>query len=327
MKKRARDRDGDGAGDGENVHVETTRQLRRKTIVSAQNRNRCERLVDYSSHEPLHDHGLLVVTLGFLADGEAPSELLEISVSCKSFRAAALDNIIWREMCDQKWKTKFGYRFRMDRAKTDAKRMVGGDNSEFDLFVSSSSEIRPYPTAMSDDIDCPKAGFWYHRYWNELKMATVNRITLSDLREWQWSACMWFILPSDDEPTVHKSGLWKPVSSKLRFLENGTLVGGNQVPSYQIQDNGSIVNTGIEKRCPVWALNVHRLSNWGWELRSQYFSIRAFCRNAELELLWADYQKELIRQDKDEAVPNTRTGGDGTTSRIVPRSMADKLEW
>ena len=91
-------------------------------------------------------------------------------------------------MCDRKWKAKFGYRFRMDQAKTDAKQDCGGD-SEFDLFVLSSSEIRPYPKAMSDEIKCPKAGFWYHRYWNELKMSTVNRIALSDLREWQWSAC------------------------------------------------------------------------------------------------------------------------------------------
>ena len=49
-------------------------------------------------------------------------------MSCKSFRAAALDNIIWREMCDQKWKAKFGYRFRMERAKKDAERKDGGDD-------------------------------------------------------------------------------------------------------------------------------------------------------------------------------------------------------
>ena len=236
MKKRARDRY--GAGDGAE-NGETTRQIaRRKTSVSAQIRHRCERLVhvEHSSHSPLHDHGLLVVTLGFLADSEAPSELLEISKSCKSFRAAALDNIIWKEMCDQKWKAKFGYQFRMERAKKDAEEDAGND-SEFDLFVSSSSEIRPYPTAMSDDIDCPKAGFWYHRYWNELKMSTVNRITLSDLREWQWSACLWFVLPKDDdEPTVLQSGMWEAFGNGLRFLEDNTVSGGDLSPPYRIEE-------------------------------------------------------------------------------------------
>ena len=97
------------------------------------------------AQNPLHSHDLIVATLDFLADGEVPSELLEISKSSKSFRAAALDNIIWKEMCDQKWKTEFGYQFRMERAKTDAERKDGGNDSEFDLSVSSSSEIRPYP--------------------------------------------------------------------------------------------------------------------------------------------------------------------------------------
>ena len=192
MKKRARDRDGAGAGAG---GPEKSRQLRRKTIVSAQNRNRCERLVEYSSHEPLHDHGILVVTLGFLADAESPSELLEISKSSRSFRAAALDNIIWKEMCDKKWKTKFGYRFRMERAANDDERKNGDDISKFARSVSSSS-LRPYPTAASDDIDCPKAGFWYHRDWNELRMSTVNRITLSDLTEPRWSIATWFLPPN-----------------------------------------------------------------------------------------------------------------------------------
>ena len=329
MKKRARDRDGDGAGDGENV--ETTRQLaRRKTIVSAQNRNRCERLVDYSSHGPLHDHGLLVVTLGFLADAEVPSELLEISKSSKSFRAAALDNIIWREMCDQKWKTKFGYQFRMERAKKDVEEYVG-DDSEFDLLVSSSSsEIRPYPTATSDDIDCPKAGFWYHRYWKELKMSTVKRITLSDLREWQWSACLWFVPPKDDdEPTVLQSGMWEAFGSGLQFLEDNTVSGGDQVPPYRIEQSGSVVNTAIDGdyHSPTWAFHVHRLSNWGWELRSQCLVLRPYQRENELEELWVDYQDELIHQDKEDGVPITRKGAEETTSRIVPRSMADKLRW
>ena len=46
-----------------------------------------------------------------------------------------------------------------------------------------------------------------------------------------------------------------------------------------------------------------------------------------------DYRNELIHQDKEEeeeeeeGVPITRDGSEGTTSRIVPRSMADELGW
>ena len=214
----------------------------------------------------------------------------------------------------------------MERAKKDAKRKDGGDDSEFELSVSTSSEIRPYPPTSSVT---PRAGFWYHRYWNELKMATVNRTTLSNLREWQWSACLWFMVPSDDEPTVLRSGFWRAASNDLHFLEDGTVSGGDRSPQYQIEDNGSIVNTtnnGI-KRSPAWTFHVHRLSNWGWELRSQCVVIRPYQKINELEELWQDYQNDLIHQDKEEGVPITREGAEGTTSRIVPRSLADKLGW
>ena len=79
--------------------------------------------------------GVFCKSLSFLADFEAPSGLLEISMSSKSFRAAALDCILWKEMCDKKWKTKFGHRFRMERAKKDDEQKDARNDSEFDLFV------------------------------------------------------------------------------------------------------------------------------------------------------------------------------------------------
>ena len=55
--------------------------------------------------------------------------------------------------------------------------------------------------------------------------------------------------------------------------------------------------------------------------------IRSYQKLDELEELWVDYRNELIHQDKEEGVPITRDGAEGTTSRIVPRSMADELGW
>lgn len=142
------------------------------------------------SLNPLQAHDTIVVALSFLADAEDPSDLLDISTSSKSFRTAALDSIIWKDVCDRKWKTKFGHSFRMERAKKDAENKgKGGDgpNSDFDLSVSSTPSLRPYPyahpSAAGTSEFCSNAGFWYHRYWNELKMSTVGRITLGDLRK------------------------------------------------------------------------------------------------------------------------------------------------
>ena len=186
-------------------------------------------------------------SLSFLADAEAPSELLEISASCKSFRAAALDCILWKEMCDKKWKTKFGYRFRMERAKTDAERNNGDDIVEFDLFVSSSSDTRPYPKAPI------KAGFWYHRYWNELKMATANRITLAELCESDWSIGFWFLRPNRRLlPSYAPTGLKRPKMNGCRFGVDGSFTGpvGNKDlltrDFYALLDGGTIANTAWE---------------------------------------------------------------------------------
>ena len=43
------------------------------------------------------------MALSFVVDAEAPNELLQTSMTSKSFRAAALSSIIWKELCDSKW--------------------------------------------------------------------------------------------------------------------------------------------------------------------------------------------------------------------------------
>ena len=284
--------------------------------------------------------GVFCKSLSFLADAEVPSELLEISKASKSFRAAALDNIIWKEICDKKWKTKFGYRFRMERAANDDERKNGDDISEFDRSVSSSS-LRPYPTAASDDIDCPKAGFWYHRYWNELKMSTVNRITLSDLTEPRWSIATWFLPPNPKLlPTYAGTGLTRPKKNGLRFGADGSFAGpdGNKdvliSDFYALLDSGTIVNTawpGIKSlqddRNSKWTFQVHRRLDWGWELHSQLCALRSYDEKGP-DGLWEDYLKNLTHQRKEDGTPaSIRPGFGEVVVRTVPKQMADKLAW
>lgn len=101
------------------------------------------------------------------------------------------------------------------------------------------------------------------------------------------------------------------------------------MPPYQVRESGTIINTTSDKvgHSPVWTFHVHRLSNWGWELRSEYIAVRPYRQHEDLEELWDDYLDELIYQDSEEGVSISREGAEGTTRRIVPRSMADKLVW
>ena len=127
-------------------------------------------------------------------------------------------------------------------------------------------------------------------------------------------------------PTHLPSGIKKPVSNSIRFGEDCVVRGGDRECLYNLEGEGTIVNTsGVSgEECPARTLYVHRLENWGYELRSQYLVFRSIDENGP-EGLWADYKKDLIFQYKGEEAISIREGKEMIKSRRVPRSMEGKL--
>ena len=109
---------------------------------------------------------IVATALSFVADAHAPTELLQTSMTSKSFRAAALSSIIWKELCDSKWKTKFRYQYRMERAEKAAQTIGVQDN-----LSSPIHSLIPKPSPI-------KAESWYHLYWNEMKHSALVQIAL-----------------------------------------------------------------------------------------------------------------------------------------------------
>ena len=261
-------------------------------------------------------------TLSFVADADAPELLLQMSTISRSFRTAAISDFIWKELCDQKWRLKFGYKNRMNQANIDAKK---DDANDIPLTIHPS--INRYP------LSSIKAGFWYHRYWRELKLSSIDSITIAELQTFAWSGCRWFKRPHRNHPNHLRSGLKTPISNSICFCEDKVIRGGEHNCPYSLEEGGSIVNTSAEHmrnqgQCPVSTLRVYRLKSWGYEMRSQYFVLRSIDEKGP-DRVWDDYRNSLIVQFNMDSVRSKWKGAEklNIESRRVPRSMKSRLDW
>lgn len=265
-------------------------------------------------------HDVVTNTLAFVADAEAPEQLLQVSTISRSFRSAALSDLIWKELCARKWQCKFGYKSRMKQAELDSEK----DDANDDPRVIHPS-IRQYPTTPAKD------SFWYRRYWRELKGSSIKTISLSDLQSVSWSCCRWFKRPHRRNPTLLRSGLNKPASNHVRFCNDGFVRGGDgdEPDAYHLLDGGAVVNMTetAEEYCPGRTLQVHRTKNWGWELRSQYLVLRSIDEGGPAGI-WDDYICTLCTESKQPGDVSTRYGdNDKIVARVLPALMEGKLPW
>jgi len=265
----------------------------------------------FPAFEVFSTHDIIATALAFVADAEAPEQLLRMSTISRSFRSAALSDLIWKELCEQKWQGKFGYKNRMHQAKLDAKEDDANDEQ--------------YPAPV------PKDSFWYRRYWKELKLSSTNTITLQELCCVSWRFCRWFKRPHRRNPTLLRSGLMEPASNSTRFCDDDIVRGGGggDTDPFYLKEGGSIVHTGALEYyyCPGRTLHVRRLSNWGWELHSQFVVLRPIDEGGPAGI-WDDYISTLCKESKQPGVVSTRYGDDDEiVARLLPVSIKGKLSW
>lgn len=272
------------------------------------------------AYQVFNTHDIVITALAFVADAEAPEQLLKMSTISRSFRSAALSDLIWKDLCDEKWQRKFGYNNRMNQAMLDAKEDDANDNIRI-----VHPTIRQYPAPV------PKDSFWYRRYWKELKLSSTNTITLQELCGVSWSYCRWFKRPHRHEPSLLRSGLMKPSSNSTRFCYDGIVrgAGGEDTQPFCLKEGGSIVHTCelAFYHCPARTLRVRRLSNWGWELHNQYVVLRSIDVDGHAGI-WDDYKHTLCTELKQPGVVSRRYGDDDKiVARIIPVSKKDELSW
>lgn len=272
------------------------------------------------AYQVFNTHDIVITALAFVADAEAPEQLLKMSTISRSFRSAALSDLIWKDLCNEKWQQKFGYNNRMNQAMLDAKEDDANDNIRI-----IHPTIRQYPAPV------PKDSFWYRRYWKEHKLSSTNTITLQELCGVSWSYCRWFKRPRRHEPSLLRSGLMKPSSNSTRFCYDGIVrgAGGEDTQPFCLKEGGSIVHTCelAFYHCPARTLRVRRLSNWGWELHNQYVVLRSIDEDGHAGI-WDDYKHTLCTELKQPGVVSRRyEDDDKIVARIIPVSKKDELSW
>lgn len=141
---------------------------------------------------------LLLDILRPLIGGELLPTLCSLSTVSKSFRQVTLSDQFWREMCYQRWKGKWGFHLRWEKALAIYSNIVGQQQRQ-------------------NIEEC--TNFWKSRYFSEERDATRNFIHANELESLVFDFRFWIGQPTvvDDGRIVVKSGLWESASREFRF--------------------------------------------------------------------------------------------------------------
>ena len=252
----------------------------------------------------LHLHNLQPELLGMILTLLAPDianpvhedcGLVDLSRVSKMYRSMALGGHGWKAICVARWTDKVGFKDRLAKAEKEAAEEV--DTNEGIL-----------------------GSYWYRKFGIEERNASRNRITRSELNDKIFSIRLWFFAKSyppsvKREKGVAPSGLHgASISDNMRFLPGGRQVSG--LPErfstmyYEMNDEGTVVNFGTPLKNGtnhlLLSLQVHRRSDWGWELRSNLYCIRSISGATNVEEVWKEYTSCLVVEKRKDGTKVNR---------------------
>ncbi|KAL7538643.1 hypothetical protein ACHAXR_008722 [Thalassiosira sp. AJA248-18] len=237
----------------------------------------------FSQKEPLsQQHGvfsspdLLLDILIVLLDEDFLPTLHSLSLVSKNFHQATLSNQLWREMCFQRWKGKWGFHPRWEKALVD--------------YSDSLNQKQQQSQESADN-------FWKARYFFEEQDATRKLILAEELESLVFDFRFWIGQPTVvDGRIVVKSGLLDSASSEVKFV--GSSHGGRSEeedvmgPSWNAR--GHLTGHPCKEPGIEWFLdeksgtvqwgfvpnlwpqgNVQRLDNWGWQIQNPNVVLRS----------------------------------------------------
>lgn len=217
---------------------------------------------------------------------EAAREALPI------FDAASRTNVVWRELCRRRWGGKWGFR----------KRWKGAS----ERYLSRPDEC-----------------FWRRAYDDEEEGAVRNVLTRRELSAMTFDYRQWFSFTLfRNQPAnmrdVLPTGLRNSLARDVVFAEDGTTQSVRDwlrrlswKPSNPDTDTIAEVRLWFEsnRRSVVGeSLTVHRLKNWGWELRGSDYVMRAIDDDDPSdEELWGDLTANIVLEKRPDWVEAHRS--------------------
>ena len=121
--------------------------------------------------------------------------LLQLSTVSKSFQNTVQSNQFWGDICYQRWKTKWGFWIRWNKALSDYNSLIEPGNEESLI------------------------NFWKSRYFHEERDARRRLITADELVSLVFDFRFWLghQIINEDGDLITKSGLFESASRDLRF--------------------------------------------------------------------------------------------------------------
>ena len=227
----------------------------------------------------------LANVLAYLATSK--DELDEICLALPIFTEnAAKTNLLWKQLCKFRWKDKWGYEERWERAL-------------------QSFEVQP------------DEHYWMQKYHIEEEDAKRNHLTLNELYAMKFDMRLWFSFSllrrqPQNMRDVMPTGLRQTVASNLVLTKTGDVT---PIRHFTWTHDDAEVITQItikslgDRKC--YPLTVTRLPNWGWELRGTGYVCRAVDKDKaeDIDEIWEDLISTIIIQQKPDWVSLTRRGG------------------
>ena len=252
--------------------------------------------------------------LSYLATSK--DEIDEICLALPIFADnAAKTNIVWKQLCKLRWKDKWGFKKRWERA----------------LYNFQAQ---------------PDQHFWMHTYNNEEEDAKRNYLTREELCAMTFDFRTWFsVCPLRrqmlDEHVPLPTGL-RQLRARDVVLSDAGIVQSNQdlLLRHMIWEPTSsndkaitevhwyLAVPGDPRKRYYGALTASRLDTWGWELRGKYMILRAIDNEREDVDLYEDLTSNMIVQYKPEWVKQTHAAHYPYNCREIPDDEDCKLlEW
>lgn len=222
--------------------------------------------------------------LSYLATSK--DELDEVCISLPIFAEnAAKTNLLWKQLCKFRWKDKWGYEKRWEKAL-------------------QSFEVNP------------DEHYWMQTYHNEEEDAKRNHLTLNELHTMTFDMRLWFSFSllhrqPQNMRDLMPTGLRQTVASNLVLKKTGDVVPIEHFTWTHNDDDDEVITQITikalgDRKC--YPLVVTRLPNWGWELRGKGYVCRAVDKD-NAEDMWEDLISKIIIQQKPDWVKLTRRGG------------------
>mmetsp|Transcript_47589 Transcript_47589/g.101127 ORF Transcript_47589/g.101127 Transcript_47589/m.101127 type:complete len:343 (-) Transcript_47589:352-1380(-) len=278
---------------------------------------------------------LLVVILRLLVDDDFLPILSSFSLVSKNFHRASHCDQLWREVCYQRWKSKFGFYSRWENALAD---------------YCHSREDQNGPTKQqSRDKSESTTDFWKSRYFFEERDAARHLILAEELETLVFDFRFWIGQPTvADGRIVVKSGLLESASKEVRFSKprqvseiseeqdfsgpiwsaRGNLIGHPcKEPGIEwfLDEELGIVQWGFVPN--LWPQgHVQRLHNWGWQIQNPNVVLRSIDPTSLAKTLRVGADWDETNMDEIETECSRSGGKIDIANSSMWKDLLDTLE-